>query len=100
MPEGAETTVSAADVSRTETGDGGEVAVMRDGVWEVGDAGEVEFRFDNGALALVGTRANSGWEVDIDQQDDDDIEVDFGRDNVEWDFDVEAEGSVLRVEIS
>jgi len=99
-PDGAETTVAAADVGRTETGDGGEVAVMRDGAWKVGDAGEVECRFENGALALVGSRANPGWEVDIDEQDADEIEVDFGRGKIEWNFDVEAEGNVLQVEIA
>ena len=96
----SETTVAAAGVQRTGTGDGGEVAVMRDGVWQVGDAGEIEFRFENGTLSLIGTRANSGWEVEIDEQEADEIEVDFGRENVEWDFDVEAEGNVLRVEMT
>ena len=96
----SETTVAAAGVERTRTGDGGEVAVMRDGVWEVGDAGEIEFRFEDGALSLIGTRANSGWEVEIDEQEADEIEVDFGRENIEWDFDVEAEGNVLRVEMT
>ncbi len=73
-----------------------EVAEVRDGVWEVGDAGEVEFRFENGALTLVDARPNSEWNVEIDEQSADEIEVDFVGGDTEWEF--EAEGNILEIE--
>lgn len=77
----------------------GEPAEVRDGVWAVGDAGEVEFAVENGSLSLVGARPNDGWRMDIDEDAPDEIEVDFERGNVEWEIEIETSGNRLEVEI-
>ena len=92
------TTIGRPTTESVQTRDGGGVVVMRDGVWEVGDAGEVEFRFENGSLALDSVRPNPGRNVEVAEEAPDEIEVGFARDNAEWKFEVEAEGNVLRVE--
>ncbi len=77
----------------------GESAEVRDGVWAVGDAGEVEFSFENGALELIDARPNEGWSVEIDEQSPDEIEVDFESGNVEWEMEIEVEGNQAEIEI-
>lgn len=77
----------------------GEPAEVRDGVWAVGDAGEVEFAVENGALQLVDARPSDGWRMDIDEQAPDEIEVDFERGNVEWEIEIETDGNRLEIEI-
>lgn len=71
------------------------------GTWPVGDAGTVTFGIVDGALVLDDVRAADGWDVDIDEQDADEIEVDFRRDNVEWKIEIELEdgATVLAIEI-
>lgn len=90
--EGGQTQESA------QTGDepltaAGEPAEIRDGVWTVGDGGEVEFNFRNGALEFVDARPNSGWQVEVDDQSSDEIEVYFRQDNVEWKIEIETDDS-------
>jgi frataxin-like iron-binding protein CyaY len=87
--EAAEAPVTAA----------GEPAEVRDGVWAVGNAGEVEFAVEDGALELADARPNDGWRMDIDEQAPDEIEVDFERGNVEWEIEIEISGNELEIEI-
>jgi hypothetical protein len=77
----------------------GEPAEVRDGVWTVGDGGEVEFAFENGSLAFVDARPNEGWQVEIDEQDSDEIEVDFRQGGVEWTIEIETDGNNAEIEI-
>lgn len=71
------------------------------GTWPVGDAGTVTFSIVDGALVLDDVTANDGWMMAIDEQDPDEIEVDFTRDNVEWEIEIELEddGRILEIEI-
>lgn len=70
----------------------------RDGMYAVGEGGEVEFeRTDNG-LRLVEARANPGWSTEINDRGPGEIEVGFRRGSVEWHFEAELDDGVLRVE--
>ncbi|MCC5947137.1 MAG: hypothetical protein JJT89_01665 [Nitriliruptoraceae bacterium] len=71
------------------------------GTWPVGDAGTVTFSIIDGALVLDDVTAEDGWSVDIDEQDADEIEVDFRRGDVEWEIEIELEdgGTILEIEI-
>ncbi len=91
-----------------ESADGGEDdsnvisasdGVLSDGVWAVGDAGTVEFVLRDGQLELVEVLANDGWRVSIDERSPDEIEVDFERDNLEYEIEIEYENGILEIEI-
>jgi hypothetical protein len=71
------------------------------GTWPVGDAGTVTFAIVDGALVLEDVAAADGWRADIDEQDPDEIEVDFRRGDVEWEIEIELEngGTILEIEI-
>jgi hypothetical protein len=71
------------------------------GAWPVGDAGTVTFSIVDGALVLDDVAANDGWQADIDEQDADEIEVDFRRDDMAWEIEIELEddGDTLAIEI-
>ena len=71
------------------------------GTWPVSDAGTVTFAIVDNALVLDDVTANDGWTVDIDEQDPDQIEVDYLRDNTAWKIEIELEdgGSILEIEI-
>lgn len=71
------------------------------GTWPVGDAGTVTFAIVDGALELEDATAADGWQLDIDEQEPDEIEVDFRRGDVEWEIEIELEdgGTILEIEI-
>ncbi len=69
------------------------------GLYTVGAAGVVEFALDGGALQLLDATANDGWDVVIDEETATDIEVQFRRGNVEWEFDVDLGEGVIEIEI-
>lgn len=68
-------------------------------VYAVGDAGEVELRVEDGGLVLVEVRPNEGWDFEIDDEERDEIDIDFRRGNEEWEFEVELDDGELEVEI-
>lgn len=68
-------------------------------VYEVGNAGEVEFRFADGRLELIEVRPNEGWNYEIDEDGPEEIDVDFRRGNEEWEFEAEVEDGQLQIEI-
>jgi hypothetical protein len=71
------------------------------GTWPVGDAGTVTFSIVDGALVLDGVTPADGWRADVDEQDLDEIEVDFRRGDVEWEIEIELEdgATILEIEI-
>lgn len=71
----------------------------RDGVWTVGDAGEVEFASENGSLSLVEARPASGWTERVEEQGPEEIEVDFFRDNLRYQFTAEIDDGQLEVQV-
>lgn len=75
----------------------GSVDEMRDGTWKVGDAGEVEFTAQNGALSLAEVRPADGWEQRVTDEKPDEIEVHFTRGDEEWKFEVEIESGGLQI---
>jgi hypothetical protein len=52
----------------------------------VGEAGEVEFRVENGILNLVGVSAGDGWSYQLGKQDFDEVKVFFLGDDSRWEF--------------
>ena len=83
--------------------DGGETSTApgtaaQSGTWTVGDAGEVEFGVENGALSLVEVRPSPGWTERLEERGSDEIEVDFFRDNVEWQFTADTDAGGLDVD--
>lgn len=71
------------------------------GTWPVGDAGTVTFSIADGSLVLDDVGTADGWTSDVDEQDPDEIEVDFRQGNVTWQIEIELEegGSILEIEI-
>lgn len=69
------------------------------GVYTVGLAGTVEFAMANGGLNLVETTANDGWTYTVEEQESDDIEVDFRMGNVTWDLNVDLDDGEIDVEV-
>lgn len=79
---------------------GGPYGELRDGVWAIGPAGEVEFRVTGpDSLELINVQANDGWDITEQEVDSDSIEVDFRRGPVSFDFEVEMDDGVLEIEI-
>lgn len=72
---------------------------LSDGIWEVGDAGTVEFTVDEGGLTLVDTIANDGWATSVDVDAADEIEVEFRRDEQEYTIEIELDDGILEIEI-
>lgn len=69
----------------------------RDGKWQLGDAGQVNFSVDDGQLRLDSAKASSGWTKRITDQDPDEIEVHFTSGNVKWKFEAELEHGRLEI---
>lgn len=67
-------------------------------IYEVGDAGEVELAVENRRLVLVEARPNQGWSTREVEQESDEVELDFVRGNVKWEFEAELENGEIQVE--
>ncbi len=90
---------SSPDSGGTTTSDGAGVAVdeVRDGTWQVGDAGEVEFAAEGGSLSLAEVRPSDGWQQRVTDEKPDEIEVHFAQGDQEWKFEVESERGTLQI---
>lgn len=69
------------------------------GTWQVGEAGTVTFALDDGALSLIDVAASDGWSASVDEDNREEIEVDFERGDVEYTIEVEWDGVELEIEI-
>ena len=71
------------------------------GTWPVGDAGTVAFDVRDGGLILLDVVAADGWDHVVEEEDPDELEVDFRRGDEAWDFEVELhdDGSRLEVDV-
>lgn len=96
----ADTDAGADDAGPTD-GDADlvDIDVAQPGTWPVGDAGTVSFEVVDGSLALEDYEAADGWEATVDEEDSDEIEVDFVLDELRWEFEVEIDDGRLEVEI-
>lgn len=71
-----------------------------DGVYDLGDAGEIEIAVDGDTVRLVEARPAAGWTATDDTEDDDDeVEVSFRGDGREIELEVELDDGRLEVEI-
>lgn len=101
QPASQEQTTSASGDETTggETTMGGQaMEEVRDGTWQVDEAGTVEFRFADNSIELQDVSPNSGWDQRIAAQSADELEVHLTRDDTDWKFEVEVDGE--RAEIS
>lgn len=90
-PDESEAPAGAAD------GSGVAVDEVRDGKWQVGEAGELTFTLENGALTLGEVRAADGWEHRVTDEQADEIEVHFTGGVGEWKFEAELEKGNLQI---
>jgi len=84
-----------ADTARDADGALVDTDSAQPGTWPVGDAGTVTFEVVDGLLTLEDHEAADGWEATVDEQDDDEIEVDFTQDGARWEFEVEMDYTVV-----
>ncbi len=71
-----------------------------DGVYDLGDAGELVMERDGETLRLVEVRVADGWRYEEDDVDDDDeVEVTFRSDGREIEFEADVDDGWLDVEV-
>lgn len=86
--------------SENEGGDGaGQDASGATNVFPAGEAGEVELALDGDRLVLVEVRPSAGWSHRVDEDDDDEIEIDFHDNGREIDFEAELDDGRLKVDV-
>ena len=107
----ATATTPAADAGATPQGSPGDdddddtgavtppPVAAADNVFRVSDAGEVELAVDGNRLVLVDVRPNDGWSHRIDENDDDEIEIDFRDNGREIDFEAELDDGWLKIDV-
>lgn len=98
------TTTEASPPDTSDTAPGTQdpatdVLVPRVGTWVVGDAGEIDVDLTADGLVLLDVRAAPGWQVSVDEQAPDELEVDFEQGDVEWEIEIEWENGILEIEI-
>ncbi|MGF2949258.1 hypothetical protein [Microbacterium alcoholitolerans] len=96
-PDSTETGADGKGQAAASDGSGVAVDEARDGTWQVGDAGEVDFTAQNGSLSLGEVRPADGWEQRIADEQPDEIEVHFTQGDQEWKFEVEADDGGLQI---
>lgn len=79
------------------SGSAGAVDEIHDGVWQVGETGEVEFAAKDGALSLTEVRPADGWEQRVADETAGEIEVHFTKGDQEWKFEVESHSNGLQI---
>lgn len=72
---------------------------VRDGTWEVGDAGSVTFVADGQAIRLVSVNPRQGWTPSVVREALDRLEVDFRRGREVRELEVRYRHGLLRVEV-
>lgn len=88
----------SGDAVGANGGDQDEEGRSYERAWKVGDGGEVEVRFEDGALELLDARPNQGWKAEVEERSADEIEVEFLREDEEWRFDAGVNDGRLAVE--
>jgi hypothetical protein len=68
---------------------------LRDGLWQVGPAGQVDFTVGDDGLVLHAVEAAEGWRPLIEHDRPDRIEVEFARGAEEWELEAEYDDGVL-----
>lgn len=99
-PSGSSSQAAGTSTS-TAPSSGNDVAAVtqiRDGVWAVGDGGQVEFLVKNGQLALMSSTPASGWQQKEPVQEPNKIEVTFTQTlGTTWTFRAQLSGGTLQI---
>lgn len=99
-PESGDTAGSGDELFGTAADVGGPYGELRDGLWSVGPAGDVEFTVTGSdTLELVQATANEGWAIAEQEVESDKVDVDFRRGPVRFQFEVEVDDGILELEI-
>jgi hypothetical protein len=70
-----------------------------DGFYRVFEAGSAVVTRDGDQLVLGEITPSEGWEARVDDQDDDEIEIEFFRGNEELDLEIEIDDGRVEVEV-
>ncbi|WP_409332789.1 hypothetical protein [Trujillonella humicola] len=85
---------------RPQPGSCVDIPVPDDGVYTVYDAGTAVVRFEDGRLVLGEVRAAEGWTARVDDEEPDEVEIDFRRSADEvLDLEVEIDDGRVEAEI-
>src|SRR5690606_35628303 len=63
------------------------------------DAGDVTLRVEGDRLVLVDVQPSDGWTHRVDEDDDDEIEIDFRDNGREIDFEAEIDDGRLKIDV-
>jgi hypothetical protein len=69
------------------------------GRYAIGEAGAVEFAVTDGRLVLVEATAADGWDLVIEEEIADEIELELRRGDVTWDVAIELDDGIVEIEI-
>ncbi|WP_166352936.1 hypothetical protein [Phytoactinopolyspora limicola] len=69
------------------------------GVYELGQAGSMEFTVDNGRLVLRDVVVADGWSLRMDEEDSDEIEFTLSSGNERWRVEIELDDGAVELEI-
>jgi hypothetical protein len=85
---------------RPQPGNCVRIPVPADGVYTVYEAGTAVVTFENGRLVLGEVRAAEGWNARVDDQEADEVEIDFRRSASDvLDLEVEVDDGRVEAEI-
>lgn len=74
------------------------VTEIRDGTWDVGDSGQVQFKFSNGQLELLSADPAGGWQQEPPVTSANAIEVRFTQAlGTTWTFRVQVSGPTMQI---
>ncbi|MBO1751488.1 hypothetical protein J4G33_06685 [Actinotalea sp. BY-33] len=73
--------------------------VPEDGIYTVADAGTATIGVEGDRLIVGGISPAAGWEHEVTDADGDDVEVEFRREGVELDLEVELEDGQVTAEL-
>jgi hypothetical protein len=65
----------------------------------VADAGFVEFDLTDAGLVLIDVTAADGWTARVDEEDADEIEVDFVQGSISHEIEIELDDGRVELEI-
>ena len=99
VPAGGDATTPDATTAPSVNDDAGPGDTGADNVFMAGEAGDVELAIDGDRLILVDVRPSDGWTHRVDEDDDDEIEIDFRDNGREVDFEAELDDGRLKIDV-
>ena len=95
--EPADSGATETEGNGTTEAAGGREDEVRDGTWQVDDAGTVAFQFTGNGVELQNVSPNSGWDQRVAERQSDEIEVHFTRNDTDWKFEAEMDGDQAEI---